>query len=308
MPDIQPLTLMAVHAHPDDEATSGGASLVRYRAEGVQTIVVTCTDGAEGEIHDPDLDPEEAKPRLAQIRAVEMARAAKVLNLSAALNLGYRDSGMAGTSANEDPASFNKADMREAVGRLVKLVRQYRPQVLLTYNSFGGYGHPDHIMAHKITVAAFDHATNIVRYPEDEFGPAWQPTKLYTTAWSRSSWTAMWKAMQEAGDPWPFGRPQREEPQEQDAPAPAPVQEEPPEFGSPDNEITTIIDVRDYYRTARAALMEHRTQINPDSPFMKIMQKYGDIIAGEEFFILFKSTVPAQRPDYDLFSGIRSNS
>src|SRR5690242_1809499 len=174
------LTLMAVHAHPDDEATSGGASLVRYQAEGVRTILVTCTDGAEGEIHDPDLDPEEAKPRLPQIRAEELARAVKVMNISEAINLGYRDSGMVGTPANEDPNSFHQADMREAVGRLVKLVRQYRPQVMFTYNSFGGYGHPDHIKAHKIAIAAFDYAANIRRYPEAEFGPAWQPLKLYT--------------------------------------------------------------------------------------------------------------------------------
>lgn len=300
------LTLMAVHAHPDDEATSGGASLVRYQAEGVQTILVTCTDGAEGEIHDPDLDPEEAKPRLPQIRAEELARAVKVMNVSHAFNLGYRDSGMVGTPPNEDPASFHQAELGEAVGRLVKLVRQYRPQVLFTYNSFGGYGHPDHIKAHKITVAAFDDAANLRRYPEAEFGPAWQPSKLYTTAWSRTSWTAMWKAVREAGEEWPFGPPRREEPQEQDQVQPKPpVQEEPPEWGSPDNEITTIIDVSDYQQVARAALMEHRTQINPDSPFMKIQKKYGHLASRNDHFILFKSTIPAQRPEYDLFAGLR---
>lgn len=304
MPDNK-LTLMAVHAHPDDEGTSGGGSLVRYSAEGVQTVLVTCTDGVEGEIHDPDLDPEEARPRLGQIRAEELARAVKIMKLSAAHNLGYRDSGMAGTPANEHPESFHKADMKEAVGRLVKLIRQYRPQVLYTYNSFGGYGHPDHIKAHQITAAAFDQAANTVRYPEAEFGPAWQPSKMYTTAWSSRAWLGVWEAMRAAGEPWPFDRPQQEESQEQSEALPAPIPEEPPEFGSPDNELTTFIDVRDYYLTAQEALLAHRTQIDLENPFWKLMHKYAELISGQEYFILFKSTIPAQRPEYDLFAGIR---
>jgi len=294
------LTLMAVHAHPDDETTSGGASLVRYQAEGVQTILVTCTDGAEGEIHDPALDEVEARPRLAQIRAEELARAAKIMNISVAVNLGYGDSGMVGTPANENPASFHQADMREATSRLVRLVRQYRPQILFSYNSFGGYGHPDHIKAYKITAAAFDHAANLVRYPEAEFGPAWQPSKMYTSAWSQSSWMAIWKAIRDAGEEWPFQPPRKE-----GEPEPDPTTQEPPDFGSPDNELTTIIDVRDYYKIPRAALQEHRTQINPNSPFTTLMNKYGEMMSGQEYFILFKSTVPAQRPEYDLFAGLR---
>jgi mycothiol S-conjugate amidase len=283
---------MTVQAHPDDEVTSGGGTMVRYRAEGVQTVLVTCTDGAEGEIHDPDLDENEARPRLPQIRAEELARAVKIMNFSVAVNLGYRDSGMVGTPANENPASFHQANMREATGRLVKLIRQYRPQVLFTYNSFGGYGHPDHIKAHKITSAAFDYAADTRRYPEAEFGPAWQPSKLYTVAWSRSSWNAVWEAIRAAGEPWPFGE---EENNAEDA----------PEWGSPDSEITTIIDVSDYYKTAYEALKEHRTQIDPNSPFTQVMQKYGHLANRNEYFILFKSLVPAQRPEYDLFAGLR---
>ncbi len=293
MSDTQ-LTIMAVHAHPDDETTSGGASLVRYQAEGVQTVLVTCTDGVEGEIHDPALTEEEARPRLAEIRTEELARAVKMMNISALIQLGYRDSGMAGTPANENPASFHQADMREATGRLVKFVRQYRPQVIFSYNAFGGYGHPDHIKAHKIASAAFDYAANIIRYPEAEFGPAFQPSKMYTYAWSQRSFMKMWEAMQADGQPWPFGPPPTEG-----------TQPEPPDFGTPDSEITTFIDVRDYYKIARQALMEHRTQINPESPFTKMQQKYGDIGAGQDAFILFKSVVPAQRPEYDLFDGIR---
>lgn len=299
MPETQ-LTLMAVHAHPDDETTSGGGSLVKYAAEGVQTILVTCTDGAEGEIHDPELNPEEARPRLAQIRTQELARANKIMNISHTELLEYADSGMAGTPPNENPASFHQADLREATGRLVKLVRKYRPQVMFSYNSFGGYGHPDHIKAHKIATGAFDQASNLLRYAEAEFGPAWQPSKFYTTAWSGQNFIRVWEAMKANGEDWPFRPP----PKEGDIPAP-PQTEEAPEFGSPENEITTIIDVRDYYNISQKALYEHRTQINPENPFWKMMQKYGEIISGQEYFILFKSNIPARRPEYDLFEGIR---
>jgi len=295
------MSLMAVHAHPDDEATSGGASLVRYRDEGVQTIVVTCTDGAEGEMHDPDLDPAEALPRMAEIRRVEMANAAKILNLSAHEWLGYRDSGMAGTAPNENPASFNKADLFVATGQLVRLVRKYQPQVMMTYNSFGGYGHPDHINAHKIASAAFDYAADLERYPEAEFGPAYEPLKLYTTAFSRSAWQRIWRLMRDNGEAWPFQRPRPAD----ETPEVKPQREYPPEFGTPDTEITTYVDVRDYWKTSREALMVHRTQIQPDSPWTKMRAEYGSILSENDYFVLFKSRIAAQRPEYDLFAGVR---
>ena len=297
-----PLTIMAVHAHPDDETTSGGASLVRYRAEGIQTVVVTCTDGAEGEMHDPDLNPEEALPRMAEIRRGEMARAAQIMNLSAHEWLGYRDSGMAGTSANENPASFFKADLVEATGRLVRLVRKYRPQVMLTYNAFGGYGHPDHINAHKIAASSFDYANDLDRYSEEEFGPGWQPSKLYTAAFSRGAWQEVWRRVRADGLEWPFKPPVKEG---EEIVVESPKKELPPEFGSPDNEITTFVDVADYWKTAQDALLAHRTQIDPESPFWKLRREYGDVLVRTDCFVLFKSVLPAQRPEYDLFVGLR---
>ncbi len=302
-----PLTIMAVHAHPDDECTSGGASLVRYRAEGVQTIVVTCTDGVEGEMHDPDLDPAWASSRMAEIRKGEMERAAKILKLSAHEWLGYRDSGMMGTSPNENPASFWKADLVEATGRLIRLIRKYRPQILITYNSFGGYGHPDHINAHKITASAFDYANDLDRYSEEEFGPGWQPLKLYTSAFSRAAWQEVWRQVRASGEEWPFQPPKKEGAGEDEA-AETPAQPRkdlPPEFGSPDNEITTVVDVADYWKVAQEALITHRTQINPESPFWKLRKQYGDILVRTDSFILFKSALPAHRPEHDLFAGIR---
>lgn len=300
---------MAVHAHPDDETTSGGSSLVRYRHEGVTTVVVTCTDGAEGEMHDPDLDPAEALPRLAEVRKVEMERAAKILNISHHEWLGYRDSGMVGTPPNENPASFHKADLVEATGRLIKLVRKYRPQVMFTYNSFGGYGHPDHIMAHKIASNAFDYANDADRYPEDEFGPVWTPLKLYTVGFSRSAWQKVWYAIRESGEQWPFQPPKSdgEEAQPEENPNAKPKKEFPPDFGSPDTEITTIVDVADYWQVSYDALMTHRSQINPENPFWKMRKRYGELLVRNDYYVLFKSRIPAQRPETDLFAGIRQS-
>src|SRR5579864_6399480 len=156
---------MAVHAHPDDECSTGG-TLARYAAEGYNTVLVTCTNGEEGEVVDPDMDPAEVKPRLGDVRLGELNAAVGVLGVAHLEMLGYRDSGMVDTPPNEDPRSFNKADPDEATRRLVALIRQYEPDVLFTYAEDGGYGHPDHLMAHKITVAAFDVAGDPAYHPE----------------------------------------------------------------------------------------------------------------------------------------------
>ncbi|HYF64775.1 MAG TPA: PIG-L family deacetylase, partial [Herpetosiphonaceae bacterium] len=187
----QPLTIMLVHAHPDDEVISTGGIALKYQEQGARVVLVTCTRGEEGEIVDPELNTPENKARLAEIRDVELAEALKVLKISDFHQLGYRDSGMINTPANEHPESFNKADLAAATGRLVELVRRYRPQVLISYNEEGGYGHPDHIAAHKITVAAFHAAGDPEQYPEA--GEPWAPAKLYYTAWRRSIWRTAWE-------------------------------------------------------------------------------------------------------------------
>src|ERR1044071_4760229 len=139
----EPLTLMIVHAHPDDEAIGTGGVLARYAAGGVRTVLVTATLGEEGEIVVPEMDTPEVKARLAEVRREELDQALAILGVSDLEILGYRDSGMAGTESNNRPDCFNMADMDEATGRLVRLVRAYRPQVLMSYNEQGGYGHPD---------------------------------------------------------------------------------------------------------------------------------------------------------------------
>src|SRR4029079_3421555 len=134
---------------------------------------------------------------LAEVRREELRRATAILGVSDQEFLGYRDSGMAGMPSNEHPDCFNKADMDEATMRLVRLVRAYRPQVLVSYNEHGGYGHPDHIMAHAITVAAFDAAGDPTRYPDA--GAPWTPLKLYYIGFRRSTWINAWELMRERG-------------------------------------------------------------------------------------------------------------
>ena len=188
----EPLTLMTVHAHPDDEVVFTGGLLARYAAEGIETVLVMCTNGEEGEIHDPDLDADEAKPRLGVIRRGELRCAIEHLNITHTEFLDYRDSGMAGTEPNANPACFHQADKDQAAARLVSLVRQYRPQVLVTYDENGSYGHPDHIAANVITQRAFDRAGD----PDHAVGDTWDlwvstDGSVVETTSPRTTWLAL---------------------------------------------------------------------------------------------------------------------
>lgn len=251
--DLPRRTLIAVHAHPDDESSSTGGILARYSAEGVRTVVVTCTRGEVGEISDPAL----ALPdNLAEVREQELAEAISILGVNRAVSLGYRDSGMAGTPDNDHPSSLNQADFNEAVGRLVKIVREVKPQVLVTYDEKGGYGHPDHVRAHQITVEAFAAAANPNLFPEA--GPPWQPTKLYYAVWPYSQGLRFLEAFREAGIELPF-----------EVPEELPPGEAPP-IGTPDDQVTTAIDCASYWEKKWAALSAHRTQIGPESIFFRL--------------------------------------
>jgi LmbE family N-acetylglucosaminyl deacetylase len=313
-----PLTVLVVHAHPDDEGIGTGGLLARYSAEGIRTVLVTATLGEEGEIHDPELVEEEARPRLAAIREDELRRAAALLGISQLELLGYRDSGMIGTPSNDNPASFHLAAPEEALARLVRLIRHHRPQVLVTYNEKGGYGHPDHIKCHQITVAAYDAAGDADRFPDA--GEPWTPSKLYATAWSREAWQALRAAMKERGL-W-----QEEEQKEQAAEAEERIEEqagepvsedaataaseatvkpeEEDEEGQPDETITAFIDTGAYWQTARDSLREHRTQ--PLDFILKLPDDLAAQFYARDYFVLLASRVPTARPEDDLFAGIRA--
>ncbi|NNE11027.1 MAG: mycothiol conjugate amidase Mca, partial [Ilumatobacter sp.] len=195
-----PATIMTVHAHPDDEASKGAPTLAKYKAAGVRTVLVCCTGGEEGDLQNPtlrepgqpfhDLTPEQERELVVSMRPAELQRSAEVIGFDAVEMLGYRDSGMADSEPNEHPDCFHQADVDEATGRLVSLIRRHRPQVLITYNDDqAGYPHPDHLRVHEISVLAFERAGDPEWYPE--LGEPFQPLKLYYSTWSRKRLVAV---------------------------------------------------------------------------------------------------------------------
>ena len=286
----QTRTLMVVHAHPDDEAFGTAGTLARYSAEGVQTCLVTATRGEVGEIHDPELSETEARPRLGQIREEELRRAAEILGVTHLDFLGYEDSGMAGTPENANPRCFHQSSLDEATGRLVALIRRYRPQVIVTYGEDGGYNHPDHVRTHLVTAAAFQDAGNPLRFAET--GEAWQPSKFYATRFSRRAMTELWQELRARGRAWPWAEER---------------QDEAPDWGSPDDQLRTAIDVRAYVSATRRALRQHRTQFDPDGPWMQLEDDLAVIGFGTEYFELIRSLVDAPEREDDLFMALRGD-
>ena len=280
------LSLLAVHAHPDDESITMGGTLARYSAEGVRTTLVTATRGEVGEILDKELDPKEAAPRLASIRELELRSAVKILGVSELVFLGYEDSGMAGLPRNRDKQVFWQADEEEAVGRLIEVVRRVRPQVMTTYNEVGGYGHPDHINTHRIAVGAFYSAHDAKRFPG---GESWRPSKLYYSAFPRSVIAEFGEAIKRAGLADRFSRDGDEE----------------PPFAVADDRVTTRLDISPYLDKKLAAMRAHRTQIPEDSWFIEIYQAVGPTAWNREYYERARSSVEAPTPEDDLFAGLR---
>jgi len=282
-------TLMAVHAHPDDECMSTGGVLVRYVRAGVRTVLVTATRGEEGEVVDPEMNPAEVKPKLGDVRTAELECACKHLEVEKLHILGYRDSGMVGWDTNNHPECLAQADLHEATGRLVHLIRELRPHVITCYDEDGGYGHPDHIQVHRMTVAAFHAAGEASQYPEPGLAP-WQPSKLYYTAYPRSFILARYEIMRAMGAEAPSERPDFD-------PHKA--------AGTPDELITTRVDVRDFLPHKMRALRCHRTQIAPDWWFTRVPHEVLRDKFGLECFIRVVSRVPVDGPEDDLFAGLR---
>ena len=279
------LSFLAVHAHPDDESITMGGTLARFAAEGIRTTVVTATRGEVGEILDKELDPKEAAPRLASIREAELRRACAILGVHELVFLGYQDSGMMGQARNKAPGTFWQADQREAVARLIAVIRRVKPQVIATYNEFGGYGHPDHINAHRVTVLAFHHADDTELFPG---GEPHRPSKLYYSAFPLSQMREMAEAIKQAGMEDRFAR-----------------DGEAPPLGVTDDRVTTQIDVRAQLDKKVGAMLAHRTQIPPDSWFIKLRDVLGDRAWGRESYERVRTRVEASTPEDDLFAGLR---
>src|SRR5262245_16287481 len=248
---------MVVHAHPDDESLGNGGTLQHYVREGVRTVVVLCTGGEVGEISDPALATPET---LGEVRRRETEAAMAVLGVSRLCWLGYRDSGMAGTAENDDPRSFHRANVEEAVGRLVRLIREERPQVISSYDVNGTYGHPDHVMAHRATQAAYWAAGDPHRF--HAAGPPWAVPKLYEQVQPRSQMERMREAMRAAGVE---RRREGDSPEEEERR----FRERMQRFAVPDHAVTTRIDIRPFVDRKREAVLAHRTQMGPDSRFAR---------------------------------------
>ncbi|MGW1772089.1 PIG-L family deacetylase [Streptomyces sp. NPDC002104] len=274
----RPLTLMAVHAHPDDEATGTGGVLARYAAEGIRTVLVTCTDGRCGD------GPGGAKPgtpghdpaAVATMRLEELRASCDVLKVSDLEVLDYADSGMMGWPSNDAPGSFWQTPVEEGAARLAELMRHYRPDVVVTYDENGFYGHPDHIQAHRITMAALETV---------ELTP-----KVYWTTMPHSAMKRFGETMREFQEDMP-------EPDPAEAAALA-------EIGLPDEEISTWVDTLAFSGQKYDALAAHASQ-GENIFFLKMgKERFGELMGMETFVRVKDSTGNGARED-DLFAGLR---
>ncbi|MEQ4207891.1 N-acetyl-1-D-myo-inositol-2-amino-2-deoxy-alpha-D-glucopyranoside deacetylase [Actinopolymorpha sp. B17G11] len=290
--------VLLVHAHPDDETIGNGATMARYVAEDARVTLVTCTRGEEGEVLVPELAhlAADQDDGLGEHREKEMADAMGALGVTDYRWLGgagrYRDSGMVGTPANERPDCFWRADLREAADHLVPIIREVRPQVLVTYDQFGGYGHPDHIQAHR--VATYAHALAGAPSYRPDLGEAWDVPKVYWTAMPESLFREGLRRLRASGDATSFE-------------GMDPEGELPPSFVS-DDLISARIDGTAYVEQKMAAMRAHATQIAVDGPFFALSNNLGNQIWGLECYRLVRGTPgqvdPETGAETDLFAGV----
>jgi len=272
------LTLMAVHAHPDDESSSTGGVLAKYSAEGIRTVVVTCTNGEFGDA------PGQVKPgqdghdeaAVAKIRLAELRTACDLLGVSDLEVLGYHDSGMPEWDYKDRPDVFGNVPLAKVADRVAGLIERYRPQVVVTYDDKGGYQHPDHLQAARAAVAAFS-ATGI-------------PSKLYLTAMRRSGWQEVWEALRDSGADVPDFSGMDAETERQ--------------MEESERRITTTVDIRDVLELKGKALRAHASQIE-DSWFSKIPPDVVARVFGFETFIRASDSTGVPVPENDLFAGLR---
>jgi len=271
------LTLMAVHAHPDDEASSTGGVLASYSAQGIRTVVVTCTNGEFGDA------PGQVKPgqeghdeqAVAQLRLAELRQSCKILGVTNLELLGYHDSGMPEWEYRNRPDAFCNIPQELVAGRLTALMERYRPQVVVSYDPMGAYQHPDHVHAARSAAAAAD-ASQI-------------PAKFYQIAMRRSGWRKIREALIAAGEPvdeW------NETPEDRE------------KMELEEQRITTTVDISDVLALKREALMSHASQI-ADSWFSKIPPAVAADVFGQESFVRVIDRTGAEVPETDLFAGLR---
>jgi LmbE family N-acetylglucosaminyl deacetylase len=267
-----PLTLMAVHAHPDDEASTTGGILAKYSSEGIRTVLVTCTNGECGD--DPDGtkpgEPGHDEAKLVALRRTELEESCRILGVTHLEMLGYRDSGMAGWDANSAAGAFSTLPVDVAATPVVALLQRYRPDVIVTYDDFGFYGHPDHIQAHYVTLAALDRVGT--------------PTKLYFPTVRRSQFATFRDRVAQAGVQLPDVDESR--------------------FGSADDQIAASIDCRQHAEAKLAALRAHASQ-QENIFFLRLpITDFTDLFGVEEF-TRHSDPNGTPVPETDLFAGLR---
>ena len=291
-PGIAPLRLMAVHAHPDDESSKGAATMARYVREGVDVLVCTLTGGERGDILNKAMERPEVRADLAAVRRAEMARAREILGVRQQF-LGFVDSGL----PEGDPlpplpeGCFALESLGVAARPLVQAVREFRPHVILGYDENGGYPHPDHVKCHEVTVEAFEAAADPDRYPG--CGEPWQPLKLYYFAtFHKARLLALHEAMVKRGLESPYGDRLDEWVENEDKPG---------------FEITTKVPCADYFEIRDHALLAHATQIDPNGGWFACPRDVQREAWPTEDFHLARSLVNTEKPEDDLFAGIRDS-
>lgn len=278
-------TLLAFHAHPDDESSKAAGTVARYHDAGVRTVLVTATGGEAGDVLNPAADSAEARADIGAVRRRELFEAAAILGFDDVIMLGYRDSGMPDTPPNEHPDAFVNADTETVLKRLVAIVRSERPQVVLGYDDHEWYPHPDHLRVHDLSVPLFDAAADAARFPEA--GEPWEVTSLFAPIWSLRRLETLHRAMEERG----FESPYTEflEARYTD------------DYVDP---IAAQIDVGAYVDRARSALAAHRTQVAPDGPWFRVPADVIKAAYPYEDFELLASRIDRDGVADDLFEGV----
>jgi LmbE family N-acetylglucosaminyl deacetylase len=282
------LTFLAVHAHPDDEASSTGGLFRVLANQGVRTVLVTCTNGECGDALDgakPDADHHDGD-EVAKIRAVELEKAVEVLGITRLIRLGYRDSGMIGWPQNDDPESFWATPVQVAAAKLAAILEEERPQVIMTYNEFGFYGHPDHIQANRITLAALE----MIDYEPTLYFNAIPDSVMVRY---RERWAQEEREQRAADEAKGIVR----EPE-------GPSDEVALNMGTPDDQISAIIDVADVSDFKYDALAAHQSQIG-DSFWMKMDKAQFKEVMGNEWFVRVTNPKNLSGVVTDIFAGYR---
>jgi mycothiol S-conjugate amidase len=280
-----PRTLLALHAHPDDESSKAASTVAKYVSQGTRAVLVTATGGEAGEILNPEMDSPEVAANLAEVRAAELAEAARIIGFDDVVMLGYRDSGMPGSDANDHPGAFCSQPFDDVLERLVGVVRSQRPDVVLGYDAHEFYPHPDHLRVHRLSTALAQAAADESQFPDA--GDPWNIQKVYAPVFTIERITSLHNAMLESVGESPFEM----------------WLERLEGIEEPQRKLTQI-DVTGFVDLGRDALRAHRTQVDPDGFWFAVPTDIVEAVYPWEDFELLYSSVGWSEGESDLFTGV----